>query len=77
MRLQVFSQYYQLAEEGKVPYLSCPMHKDDLSAVFPLLHSMDEVNLKVMLQCKGCGYQQTAGLDLYNAILRRILGIEK
>lgn len=72
MRLQVFSKYYILAEEGKVDPLACPMHELDKPAIFPLIHWMDEEKLKVMLECKACGYKKQAGLDLYLNLLKRI-----
>jgi len=69
MLIQVFSQYLQLAQEGKVDFLSCPQHKEE-EAVFPLSHTME--NDKVFLYCPACGYKNFPGLDLYNTIVAEI-----
>jgi len=75
MKIQVFSQYYKLATEGKVNFLSCPneSHKEDkklFNAIYFLHHK--EVNDKIVLYCMSCGYEQIAGLQLYENILKKI-----
>jgi hypothetical protein len=69
MHIQVFSEYLQLAQAGKVDFLACPMHKND-DAIFQLVHQ-DENN-KVTLNCFACGYKITAGIVLYDHILAKI-----
>jgi DNA-directed RNA polymerase subunit M/transcription elongation factor TFIIS len=69
MQIQVFSTYLKLAQEGKVEFLSCPMHKEE-EAVFQLMHS--EENDKIVLQCLACGYKNTAGQQLYENLIQRI-----
>jgi len=68
--LKVFSEYYNLALEGKVDFLPCPMHEEDKPAVYPLIHK--EQGDKVMLQCLACGYKNTVGQQLYENVLERI-----
>jgi hypothetical protein len=75
MRIQVFSKYMQLAQEGKVDFLSCPMHPNDDPATFPLYHRMDEEQLKVVLECYSCGYKKYAGLELYKNLIDKIIGV--
>jgi len=79
MKIQLFSQYYNLALLGKVDFLQCPsiVHKEDIDlfkAQFPLSHK--EKNEKIVLQCLACGYSQIAGLQLYENILEKIKRIE-
>jgi uncharacterized Zn finger protein len=75
MRIQVFSEYYNLAQEGRVKPLSCPKHKDDEPVIFPLVHA--EQDEKIVLHCLACGYFQTAGLQLYENILSQITEAKK
>lgn len=70
MRLQVFSEYLQMAQEGKVNFLSCPMHSLE-EAVFPLVHKLNEED-KIMLHCMACGYKNLVGEETYNYILKII-----
>jgi hypothetical protein len=79
MKIQLFSQYYRLAQEGKVNFLSCTneSHKEDIELFnvnFILSHK--EVNDKVVLYCIACGYEQIAGLQLYENILNKIKEVE-
>jgi hypothetical protein len=69
MHIQVFSEYYNMAQAGKVDFLACPMHKEE-DAIFQLVHQ-DE-NDKIILNCFACGYKITAGVVLYETILARI-----
>lgn len=69
MRIQVFSEYLQLAQAGKVNFLACPMHKSE-EAIFPLSHQQEEH--KIVLHCYACGYKNTAGLTLYNNLITLI-----
>ena len=75
MKIQVFSQYYNLAQEGRVKPLSCPQHKSDEPAIFPLVHKDD--NDKIVLQCLACGYTLIAGQQLYENLLSRITETQK
>ncbi len=70
MRIQVFSEYLQLAQAGRVNFLACPMHKENEDAVFQLMHS--EENEKIVLQCFACGYKITAGQQLYENLINLI-----
>jgi hypothetical protein len=70
MRLQVFSEYLQLAQAGKLDFLACPMHIEDKPAVFPLLHKED--GDKVVLYCLACSYKNIAGQQLYENIKEKI-----
>jgi hypothetical protein len=73
MKIQVFSQYYNLAQAGRVKPLACPNHKNDYSfkdIVYCLVHK--SVEDKVVLYCTACGYEQIAGLQLYENILKEI-----
>lgn len=70
MRIQVFSEYLQMAQAGKLDFLACPMHSEDKPAIFPLTHF--EKNDKIVLQCLACGYKVTAGENLYSSLLHKI-----
>jgi len=73
MKIQVFSQYFKLAQEGKVKFLSCPNHKEDYEIFrvkYALLHKEEDDT--IILYCTNCGYQQTAGLQLYENIIKEI-----
>jgi len=77
MKIQVFSQYYKLAQAGRVKPLACPNHKSDYvlsEVVYWLVHKL--VDDKVMLYCTACGYEQTAGLQLYHNLVDRIRKVE-
>jgi len=69
MRIQVFSQYYNLAQAGRVKPLACPMHKEE-TAIYPLAHR--DVGSKVLLYCLACGYKNVAGQQLYDNLLTLI-----
>jgi hypothetical protein len=69
MRIQVFSQYYNLAQAGRVKPLACPMHKGE-KAIFPLYHK--EENNLIILNCHACNYKQIVGQTLYYVILQRV-----
>jgi len=73
MKIQVFSQYYNLAQAGRVEPLACPMHKSEEPIIFTLIHK--EENNKIMLQCIACGYKNFVGQQLYENILKRIEGV--
>lgn len=75
MKIQVFSEYYNLAQEGRVKPLSCPQHKNDEPAIFPLVHK-DE-NDKIVLHCLACDYTVIAGQQLYENILSQITEAKK
>jgi hypothetical protein len=74
MKIQVFSEYYNLAQEGALKVLSCPQHKEDEPAIFPLVHK--EENDKIVLQCLACDYNVTAGQQLYENILSKIAEVK-
>jgi DNA primase len=69
MQIQVFSEYLQLAQAGRVNFLACPMHQDQ-EAIFPLTHQQEED--KIVLHCFACGYKNTAGSTLYNNLVELI-----
>ena len=69
MRIQTFSTYSQLAQEGKVDFLSCPMHPEE-EAIFQLMHL--EENDKIVLQCLACGYKNIPGQQLYENLIEKI-----
>jgi Tat protein secretion system quality control protein TatD with DNase activity len=69
MRIQVFSEYLQLAQAGKVNFLACPMHTNE-EAVFPLIHQQEEED--IVLHCYACGYKNIAGYTLYNNLITLI-----
>ena len=75
MKIQVFSQYYNLAQAGRVKPLACPMHKEEPDLIYELMHLEDE-NERIVLHCLACGYSQTAGLQLYENILDKIKKVE-
>ena len=73
MKIQVFSQYYNLAQAGRVKPLACPMHPSD-EPIYPLIHT--EENYRIVLQCLSCGYKNMVGQQLYENILERIKKVE-
>ena len=70
MQIQVFSEYLQLAQAGRVNFLACPMHKEDEPAIFQLTHLQEKENS--VLQCFACGYKIIAGQQLYENIINEI-----
>ena len=77
MRIQVFSEYYALAMAGKVDFLSCPKHQEDFD-IFKVKYALEhkEENDKIVLYCTNCGYEQIAGLQLYENIINKIKEIQ-
>lgn len=71
MKIQVFSQYYNLAQAGKVNFPACPNHQEDKPAIFDLIHKIEE-NEAISLNCMACGYKMYPGIDFYNKILNEI-----
>ena len=70
MKIQIFSEYYNLAQAGRVKPLACANHKNDHPAIFWLMHKM--VEEQIMIYCAACGYEQTAGIQLYENILKEV-----
>lgn len=78
MKIQVFSEYYNLAQTGGVKPLACPNHKNDYSfsdILYWLVHK--EENNKIVLYCTACGYEQIVGLQLYENIIEQIKKVKK
>ena len=69
MKIQIFSQYYNLSQAGWVKPLACPMHKEE-TAIFPLVHQ--EVNEKISLYCLACGYKNYPGQQFYDNLISLI-----
>jgi len=77
MKIQVFSQYYNLAQAGRVKPLACPNHKNDYSfndVLYWLIHK--EQDDKIVLYCTACGYEQIAGSQLYENLIEKIKEVE-
>ena len=74
MKIQIFSQYYNLGQAGRVKPLACPMHIEDPDVIFPLIHKYE--NDKIVLQCLACGYKNIAGQQLYENIIEQIKKIK-
>ena len=74
MKIQVFSQYYNLAQAGRVKPLACPMHPEDQDIAFPLVHK--EENDRIVLHCLACGYKNVPGRQLYENIIEKIKKVE-
>lgn len=73
MKIQIFSQYYNLAQAGRVKPLSCPNHKSDYTfgdVIYWLAHKL--IDDDIVLYCTACGYEQKAGLQLYENILKEL-----
>lgn len=75
MKIQIFSEYYNLSQAGRVKPLACPMHQEHEPAVFPLIHA--EEKDQVVLHCLACGYKNTAGEQLYKNIIEQIKKVEQ
>ena len=75
MKIQVFSEYYNLSQAGRVKPLACPMHQEHEPAVFPLIHA--EEKDQIVLHCLACGYKNTAGEQLYKNIIEQIKKVEQ
>lgn len=70
MHIQVFSEYLQMAQAGKVNFLACPMHPTE-EATFKLNHNLTDQD-KILLECFACGYKNIAGQTLYENLIKRI-----
>jgi hypothetical protein len=70
MKIQVFSQYYNLAQAGRVEPLACVMHPEDPDITYKLIHK--EENEKIVLQCLACGAKILPTERLYKDMLRDI-----
>ena len=70
MRIQVFSQYYNMAQAGLVEALACPMHQEDPDISYRLIHKLEDD--KVVLQCLACGSKIKPTDRLYNEMIRDI-----
>ena len=75
MKIQAFSEYYNLSQAGRVKPLACPMHQEHEPAVFPLIHA--EEKDQVVLHCLACGYKNIAGEQLYKNIIEQIKKVEQ
>ena len=75
MRIQVFSEYLQLAQAGKLKFLACPMHQEDEPSVFPLVHKQESDD-SIVLECLACTYKVHPGLIMYNKILEDIRAVK-
>ena len=78
MKIQIFSQYYNLAQVGRVKPLTCPNHYDETGLFSKALYLLNhkEKDNKIILYCTACNYEQTAGLQLYENILNKIKEIK-
>jgi hypothetical protein len=65
MRIQYVSKYLQLAEEGLVPRLECPMDQG-------LLMSNLDWEDKIYLYCSSCSYKKHIGIDFYQKIKSQV-----
>jgi len=77
MKIQVFSQYYNLAQAGRVKPLACPNHQSNYviqEPVYWLVHKEQEE--QIVLYCTACGYEQKAGLQLYENLIEKIKKVE-
>jgi hypothetical protein len=71
MLIQVFSEYLQLAQAGRVNFLACPMHQEDPEITYQLIHRLTPEE-EIVLDCFACGYKKKIGIDFYNSILEKI-----
>ena len=67
MLIQVFSEYLQLAQVGKVNFLTCPMHPTE-EATFPLVHNLTDQD-QILLKCFACGYKSYVGQQMYDNLI--------
>ena len=65
MRIQYVSKYLQLAEEGLVPRLECPMDQG-------LLMSNLDWEDSIYLYCTSCSYKKYLGVDVYEEIKKNV-----
>lgn len=65
MKIQAVSKYLDLAEDGLVSRLECPL---DQGLLLPNLDNNDSV----YLYCISCEYKKSVGLDLYGKILKSL-----
>jgi len=75
MRIQVFSRYYNLAQAGVVKPLACPNHEKEKPLVYDLIHFMGNDD-KIRLKCLACNYEQIAGIQLYENILKELRNLD-
>ena len=70
MKIQVFSQYYNLAQAGRVEPLACVMHEDEPGIIYPLIHK--EEDERIVLQCLSCGAKIKPSERLYKDMIKDI-----
>lgn len=72
MKLQVFSTYQQLAQDGLFDLLVCvsPEHTTGL------ITAMSE-NDEIYLYCSECNYKMTPGLNMYDKLYNILKGHEE
>jgi len=71
MRIQVFSEYYNLAQAGKLKFPACPHHEEYKPAIFDLIHKLENDG-QISLNCLACGYKMFPGIAFYHKILKEI-----
>ena len=74
MQIQVFSEYLQLAQAGKLKFLACPHHEEHKPAIFDLIHKMED-DERISLNCTACGYKMYPGINFYNKVLQEIASV--
>lgn len=72
MNFAVFSRYYRLSTQGKVPELLCGFEKVNHMGVVPRVNENDEITLI----CIECSYVKKPGLKLYNQLRDMLIRID-
>ena len=65
MKIQIVSRYLNLASEGLVPGIECPLDQ-------ALLMCNQDLDDKIYLYCLSCDYKNYIGLNFYNNLLNQI-----
>jgi hypothetical protein len=68
MRIQVVSEYLNLAEEGLVPRIECPVDQG-------LLFCNVDSDENIYFYCLSCSYKNYLGLEVYDKLERMVRGI--
>lgn len=65
MKIQYVSKYLELAEEGLVEKIGCPIDQG-------LLHANIDDKDSIYLYCLSCNYKKIIGLSFYLKIVKKV-----
>ena len=72
MNIKFIWKYQELADQGKVEPLFCPMHEDKIYEL--MAHAVEPDGVE--LRCNACKYVLTPGVAFYDKIIRKLVEAE-